>query len=283
MEDATNQVVKAWVALRYPLERIPDEWELPEVPVPESVPHDRLVEYLKALLVAWAERSGHSVLVARNLAVRWVEERPRVGIDPDVCIVDPDPPNSSQLASLKLWQPGCSAPRLAIEVVSANHPYKDYVVLPERYAAMGAGELWVIDHQLVGPRRLGGPFLIQLWAREPDGTLVRRYAGDGPVYSEVVGGWVCADPVRAIVLCSDESGQQPWLTLAEQRLSEQSARSVEAEQQRVEAEQQRAEAEQQRVEAEQQRAEAEQQRAEAEQRAASLAAQLRALGVEPTE
>jgi hypothetical protein len=124
------------------------------------------------------------------------------------------------------------------------------------------GELWVIDHQLVGPRRLGGPVLIQQWAREPDGALVRRYAGEGPVYSGLVAGWVYADPERAIVLCSDEAGQERWLTLPEQALREQSARSAQAEQQR---------------------AQADQQRSEAEQRAARLAAQLRALGVEPRE
>jgi hypothetical protein len=82
MEVVTDNV-QAVFALRYPLERVPDEWEIPEVPVPESVAHDQLVSYLVALLSAWAERAGRQALVARNLAVRWVKERPRVGVEPD--------------------------------------------------------------------------------------------------------------------------------------------------------------------------------------------------------
>ena len=62
--------VQAVIALRYLLERAPDEWEIPEVPVPESVAHDKLVAYLVAVLSAWAEREGRKLLVARNLAVR---------------------------------------------------------------------------------------------------------------------------------------------------------------------------------------------------------------------
>jgi hypothetical protein len=58
----------------------------------------------------------------------------------------------------------------------------------------------------------------------------------------------------------------------------------EAEQQRADAERQRADGEQQRADGEQQRADAEQQRADAEQqRAERLAAQLRALGVDPVK
>jgi len=255
LEVVTEQF-QAVVALRYPLERVPDEWEIPEVPVPESVPHDVLVEYLKALLVAWAAHADSSILVARNLAVRWVEQRPAVGIDPDVAVIEPAPPDWRQLSSLKLWEPGCHAPRLAVEVVSHGHPYKDYSVLPERYAAMGVGELWVLDPGRFGPRRLGGPHLIQQWTRDDDGTFVRRYAGEGPVHSSAVDAWVRSDPERGVALSSDAGGNQRWLTQADQS---DLARDT-AEAQRV-AEAQR--------------------RTELEAQNERLAEKLRALGVDP--
>lgn len=75
MEVVTDNA-QAVVALRYPLERVPDEWEIPEVPVPESVSHEALVTYLRALLAAWTARNNHEVAIARNLAVHW-PDRPR--------------------------------------------------------------------------------------------------------------------------------------------------------------------------------------------------------------
>jgi Uma2 family endonuclease len=69
---------------------------------------------------------------------------------------------------------------------------------------------------------------------------------------------------------------------AEKQRADEAAQQANNERQRAEAESQRADSERQRAEAESQRAEAESQRAEAEsQRAEILAAQLRALGVEP--
>ena len=252
--EVVTQEPQALVALRYPLTRIPDEWEIPEVPVPEAVAHDQLVAYLVALLTAWAGRTGQDILVARNLAVRWIESHPRVGIDPDVALIDPAPPNPKQLRSLKLWEPGCHAPRLAIEVVSENHPYKDYVVLPERYSAMGVGELWVLDPGGFGPRRLGGPTLIQQWVRDAGGTLVRSHSGDGPVYSEAVEGWLRADRERGVSISGDADGAGRWLTGEEEG--------------QVHAEG---------------RLEAERQRDEARRDAARLEAKLRAAGIDPDE
>jgi hypothetical protein len=139
-----------------------------------------------------------------------------VGIDPDVAVIEPEPPGWKDLRSLKLWEPGCRAPRLAIEVVSPSHPYKDYSALPERYAALGPGELWVVDPGRFGPQRLGGPHFMQQWEREDDGALVRRYAGDGPVHSEYLDAWLHSDPERGVVLCSDAAGKHRWLAPEEE-------------------------------------------------------------------
>jgi Putative restriction endonuclease len=83
--------------------------------------------------------------------------------------------------------------------------------------------------------------------------------------------------------CYDASGA--WILTPheqEQQRAEQERRRAEQEYQRAERERQRAEQEQQRAEQERQRAEQEYQRAEQEQqRAERLAAQLRALGINP--
>ena len=215
----------ALVAVRYEVPVVADDWVLPEVPVPESVPHRATAALLAQLWRAWVERTGRSALVAENLAYRWTERRPRIGIDPDVCLIEPAPPDQDSLKSLLLWRAGHSAPRLAVEVVSENHPYKDYDVVPDRYAASGVGELWVFDPELRGPRKRGGPHRLQLWAREEDGSFVRHFAGDGPVHSAALDAWafVTEDGDR-LRIADDEALTRRWLTIEEEaRASEQRA------------------------------------------------------------
>ena len=129
-------------------------------------------------------------------------------------LITPAPPDLVHLASLCTWKPGHVPPRLAIEVVSKNHPYKDYRELHERYAASGVGELWVL-----GPTALGGPVPIQQWMRRNNG-FQRMHFGDGPIYSESVDAWLWADPIR---LTEDAGGTRPWLTGEE---AERSAREA---------------------------------------------------------
>src|SRR5690606_27143576 len=107
------------------------EWAVPEVPVPESNLHDLCIEYLRSLLLAWAERQQRNVLVARNLGIRWYESEPRAGFDPDLCVIEPPPPGGPP-TSLRLWEAGHEPPWLAIEIVSPGHPYKDYLDTPAR-------------------------------------------------------------------------------------------------------------------------------------------------------
>jgi Uma2 family endonuclease len=206
----------ARVAVRYDVPVVADDWILPVVPVPESVPHRSIVELVAALLSAWAARTGCNAFVARNLAFRWDEARPGIGVDPDVCLLEPSPPDAELLQSLLLWKPGHRAPRLAIEVVSPNHPYKDYAVAPEKYAASGIGELWVFDSQLVGPRARGGPHRLQLWKRSEDASFVRQYAGDGPMLSPTLDAWVFAqDEGRCLRIADDETCRSLWQTSEE--------------------------------------------------------------------
>src|SRR5258706_12713097 len=79
------------VSLRYPVRPKPEAWVLPEGPVPESTAHDAAVLRIYLLLVEWAARQPGRVRVARNLALRWIEQYPSSGIDPDLCVLDPAP------------------------------------------------------------------------------------------------------------------------------------------------------------------------------------------------
>ncbi|MEZ4219317.1 MAG: Uma2 family endonuclease [Polyangiaceae bacterium] len=201
----------AWVDVRYRVQPSADAWILPEVPVPESGEHNQSSRHLVALLEAWVARTGLDALVGNNLALRWVEWNPRIGIDPDVALIVPAPPKDEPLPSLCTWKPGHVVPRLAIEVVSKHHPYKDYRDLHERYGASGVGELWVLDPEGHGPKSLGGPVPIQQWVRR-DRIFERVHFGAGPIYSEAIGAWLWADPIR---ITDDGEGHRAWLTAEE--------------------------------------------------------------------
>jgi Uma2 family endonuclease len=201
------------VELRYRLKPEIEAWVLPEVPVPESRFHDCTLDRLKALLEAWLSRSGRSAIVARNLAIRWIEESPKVGVDPDICLIEPIPPDPGHLTSLCLWKTGHLAPPLAIEVVSESHPYKDYTQVQDKYAACGVEELLVLDPAMVGPKKLGLPAPIQVWRAE-GAEFSRVYQGTGPARSSVLGAWVIAKDER-VFISDDKAGTKLWLTVGE--------------------------------------------------------------------
>ncbi len=204
------------VGIRYEVPRSRPDWTLPEEPVPESVLHHQVLVLLEQLLLAWVARAGISAQVAHNLAVRWDEAHPKVGLDPDLCVIAPRPPEGDELTSLCTWKAGHAVPRLAIEVVSATHPYKDYAIAPEKYAACGVEELWVFDAKLEGPMNAGGPHRLQIWQREGD-ELVRVYAGEGPARSPVLGAWVFAvSEGTRLRIAEDEAGTRWWLTAEEE-------------------------------------------------------------------
>jgi Uma2 family endonuclease len=236
----------AFVALRYAVNPVLEAWVLPEGTVPESVPHDEAAEALKLLLLPWADRAGRPLRVARNLAIRWIEQAPQVGIDPDVCVLDPPPANAENLDSLCLWRSGNVAPSLCFEVVSKNHPHKDYRDVHERYAALGARELIVFDPLLVGPPSLGGPVSLQVWRRDPSAAFERTYAGPGPVFSEVLEAWVRVDQ-RRLSISDDRTGERRWRTQEELERAEKDYERSEKERERTEKERERAEKERERA------------------------------------
>ena len=226
----------AVVSLRYPVRPNLEAWVLPEGKVPEATAHHTAVYRIYGLLLAWTERvrGERSVRIASDLAIRWLEQHPRTGADPDICILEPAPADFDDLKALKLWVPGRVPPRLAIEVVSTSLPHKDYGSIQERYAAMGVEELIVFDPLMCGPRSLGGPVALQLWRRDATAAFERVQFGPDPVYSQVVDAWFIADG-RDLQISNDRRGTKRWLTAEEQLVT---ARS-EAERAQAEAEQER--------------------------------------------
>jgi hypothetical protein len=229
---------------------------LPEGKVSESVPHASAARHLELVLLDWASRTKRKVFVARNFAIRWIEEAPKVGIDPDVCVLEPPPPNAEDLGSLRTWKPGHIAPPLCFEVVSANHPHKDYSGIQDRYAALGVRELVVFDPLLAGPASLGGPVALQVWRRDEMGIFERVHASAEPAHSVVLDAWL-APRGRLLEIAEDREGEHLWPT-AETRAEEASAR---ADSERAEKERERAEKEKERAEKEKERAEKEKERA----------------------
>ena len=201
--------------LRYALDGFSDDWVIRWDEVPESAWHDGCLELLKALLVAWIASSGRDAAVFRDIVIQARRERPKLGWNPDVCLVEPAPAGASELESMRLWDH--ASPRFAFEAVSPNHPYKDYTIVPEKCAVAGVTELCVFDPLLAGPRAQGGPWLLQLWKRAPDGSFERVHAGHDPARSDVLGAWLVPDrEARRLRIFGRPNGEEPWLTSEEQ-------------------------------------------------------------------
>ncbi|HVY32171.1 MAG TPA: Uma2 family endonuclease [Polyangiaceae bacterium] len=244
---AVNMLAQSSLSLRYPVRPRPEAWVIPEGTVPESTAHDAAVLHIYLLLRAWATRQPGRVRIARNLAVRWFKEHPKSGIDPDLCVLDPAPEEMDRdLGSLCLWKPGHEIPRFCVEVVSTTHPNKDYVDVPERYAALGVPELLIFDPLLQGPKRLGGPVPLQLWRRDATGTFERVHFGSEPVHSSELDAWVSARGTE-LVISRDRGGAEPWLTETELLREENEQAHAEKERERTEKERERAEKEQERA------------------------------------
>lgn len=204
----------ACIGLHYEVEPYPSSWFIEDdEKVPASRPHYLKGDRIVGLLLGWKARTGRDVQVGRELAVRWDKRFPKVGVDPDVYMVEPPPPEGDEVMSLRTWEAGHYPPLLAVEIVSPSRPEKDYGSSPLKYAACGTDELWVFDPKLAGPKAMGGPFRIQMWQRDDNGQLTRVYTGEGPVYSEVLDAWVFAvDDGRSLAIADDVAGTRWWMT-----------------------------------------------------------------------
>ena len=203
------------IRLVYEVEEQPERWLLEEDVMPETPLHDQCIVLLQAILAAWATRTQRSISAARNLACRWDETDARVGVDPDLCLIEPAlPPEARQLHT---WEPGQLPPRLAFEIVSGSTAAKDYQEAPARYARLGTREVWVFDPLREGPSLTGGPFVLQGWRWDGE-QMARVHAGSGPAWSEELGAWlVITDEGRRLRVAEDEAGTKLWPTEAEEQ------------------------------------------------------------------
>ena len=258
-----------------------ERWVLEDdVTMAEGSEHRLTCELLEEILRAWVERTARGATVYANLAVRWDEEHPTIGVDPDVCLVEPSPPDP-KIQSLCTWLEGHHPPRVAVEVVSPRTASKDYVDGPAKYAASGTREVWVFDPKRAGRGWMGGPWVLQLWRRSRAGAFRQAYAGDGPAYSKELGAWLAVtDDGTRLRIADDEAGERLWWTgkeTADARAEAERTRA-DVERTRADVERTRADAERSRADAERARADAELRRAEAaETQVANLAAELAAL------
>jgi Uma2 family endonuclease len=193
-----------------------DEWVLPDEDMPESNSHRDTVDLLRLILLAFVARTRRNALVAANLACRWDEAHRSVGVDPDIALIEPAPPEGAQIVSLRTWEAGHVPPRFAIEVVSASNFTKDYDDAPVKYALLGTRELVVFDPERAGRTSHGGPHLLQIWQRDPTGpSMTRVYAGNGPACSEELGAWLVVTAGQRLRISDDAAGSTLWLTAEE--------------------------------------------------------------------
>lgn len=204
-----------------------DRWILSEENLPESIQHRESTDLLRFVLLAWKVRSRRDALVAANLACRWVRDNPRIGVDPDIALIEPAPPGAETLRSLRTWEEGHAPPRFAVEIVSATSPNKDYVAAPAKYAALGTRELVIFDPEMLGPAGTDGPHVLQIWRRRDDPAgMTRVFAGKGPAPSEELQGWLVPTSGGMLRIAEDAQGRSLWPTEAE---AEAEARRQEAE------------------------------------------------------
>lgn len=209
--------------LRYEVNTFSEHWIIPEeIPVPESAWHDGCLDLFRQLLAAWVQETSRDAAVFRDLAIRPRRDLPRVGFNPDVCLVEPAPPGAAELESLRLWEH--TVPTLAFESVSASHPYKDYTLVPEKCAVVGVAELVVFDPLLAGPRAQGGPWLLQVWRRAPDDTFERVHEGSDSAWSTTLGAYLVPNQdTRRLTIAAHADGRGRWLTGEERALERERA------------------------------------------------------------
>ncbi|MBK9263702.1 MAG: Uma2 family endonuclease [Polyangiaceae bacterium] len=196
----------------------PADWYIEDdEPVSQSIEHQARERRMQSSLLAWKARIGRDDLVIGcELACRWDESHPGVGVDPDVFVVE-EPPRDAHgdVRSLRTWERGHRPPLLAIEIVSYSRPKKDYSQSPEKHNLLGTTELWVFDPELHGHSKEQPPVRLQMFQRETNAELVQTYAGDGPVRSEVLDAWVSVVD-NDLVISNDREGKDRWLTLEEE-------------------------------------------------------------------
>ena len=199
--------------------------------------HDEIDAELRAVLTDRIKTQKIDASVGSNIAVRWDEKHKNVGSDPD--LYWQEPALSDDQTSILTWE-GKHPPKLVIEIVSQDTADRDYLEKPAIYQAAGILEFWIIDLKHLGPaldssgnkvdkrtlRRKGpkkpvafGPYSLQVYSRDNNGTWARSYAGEGPTFSPFFNAWLLIRNNR-VRISDDPHGNSLWPTGEERERSE---------------------------------------------------------------
>ncbi|MFO0646611.1 MAG: Uma2 family endonuclease [Polyangiales bacterium] len=193
----------------------PEHWYLSDgFKMPISAQTQRREDVIQQTFEAYVAREKRDASILANVALRWDELHPGVGVDPDVMWVEPALPKRHR--SVLTWKPGVSPPRIAVEIVGRDTAQKDYTYGPTKFGASKTRELWIFDPEGFGKTDDGrGPWVLQVW-RTVKGVFQRAYAGDGPYFSRELGAWlVVVDDLLRVA--NDRAGTDLWPTAAEAR------------------------------------------------------------------
>jgi Uma2 family endonuclease len=174
------------------------------------------------------ERGWQNVVIGADAFFAWKPEEPKVRVSPDVYLLDDRPPGPLP-RSWQTWRPGVKPPRLAVEIVSVDTS-KDYDDAPERYAALGCGELVIFDPGAVQEPEPGRVSLT-VYRREPDGLFAKTYEGEGPAFSAAINAWFVSRVVKGeprVRLARDAEGNDLVPSSTERADAEAVARQAEA-------------------------------------------------------
>ncbi len=197
----------------------PADWYIEDNQYVGQEPDHQEVEFImQSTLLAWRKRTKQEhLLVGCEFTCRWDPKFPKVGVDPDVYVVDRPPARNKKgyIGSLRTWKAGNYPPLLAIEIVSNSRPRKDYKDSPEKHDLLGTFELWIFDPHLYGYTEEQPPVLLQIFQRETNNALVQKYAGAGPYRSDALDAWVMVIEDE-LVIANDWEGKDRWPTLEEE-------------------------------------------------------------------
>ena len=231
----------------------------------ETAWHDRLIDYLKAVL-SWLFREQVCAIYG-NLNFYQTRNPREYPVAPDLAVIKGISYRYTRSWTLTNGEP---APQVVFEILSEETWKKDVYEKPSKYASMGVQEYFTYDPHEPPIRRGDAPRLLG-WRLDPQRREMVTLAAnrEGWLWSEQLQSWLVSD--EAYLRLYDQDHQL--------RLTE-----AEAQAQQAEMAAERAETEAKRAKAADERAAIEAERAKAAMRKVqALAEQLRALGINPDE
>jgi Uma2 family endonuclease len=228
-------------------------------PLAES--YDHLYGIFVTLEVLRQYLIGRQATVLADQFLYYCQGNPRMRFTPDVMVIFNVEPGGRD--NYKVWEEG-QVPSVIFEMTSASTRNQDMEFKRVLYEQLGVEEYWLFD-----PRGEWIPEQLQGYRLNN-----KEYEAIADNYSTALGLQLTVEG-KLIIFYRGDTGER-LLTPEEWRVALQQERER-AQQERERAQQEREGAQQKREEAQQERARAQQER----DRAEALAAQLRALGIDP--